>query len=184
MSSLPSPGPGAEGTLMTFSPDPRTNAANKEIVELFRKKGFEPQAYTLYSYAGVQIIKQAAEQAKSLDPKKVAEVMHSGKIIQHRARRNVLRQEGRRDRLHCRRQEKGPLRSLRLEERPRRQDHLCRDRVIVRYRSTDRLLDDSADAALQCVVAQIEKHILRGYSPCSAMILPLGHGLMAQPWGA
>ncbi len=72
-------GPGAEGTLMTFSPDPRTNAANKEIVELFRKKGFEPQAYTLYSYAGVQIIKQAAEQAKSLDPKKVAEVMHSGR---------------------------------------------------------------------------------------------------------
>src|SRR5438270_11344655 len=72
-------GPGAEGTLMTFSPDPRTNAANKQIVELFRKKGFEPQAYTLYSYAAVQIIKQAAEQAKSLDTKKVAEVMHSGK---------------------------------------------------------------------------------------------------------
>ena len=32
----------------------------------------------LYSYAAVQIIKQAAEKAKSLDPKKVAEVMHSG----------------------------------------------------------------------------------------------------------
>ncbi len=73
-------GPGAEGTLMTFSPDPRTNPANKEIVELFRKKrGFEPQAYTLYSYAAVQIIKQAAEQAKSLDPKKVAAEIHSGK---------------------------------------------------------------------------------------------------------
>jgi branched-chain amino acid transport system substrate-binding protein len=75
-------GPGAEGTLMTFSPDPRTNPANKAIVEVFRKKrGFEPQAYTLYSYAAVQIIKQAAEQAKSLDPKKVAEVMHSGKAF-------------------------------------------------------------------------------------------------------
>jgi branched-chain amino acid transport system substrate-binding protein len=75
-------GPGAEGTLMTFSPDPRTNPANKEIVAVFRKKrGFEPQAYTLYSYAAVQIIKQAAEQAKSLDPKKVAEVMHSGKVF-------------------------------------------------------------------------------------------------------
>lgn len=75
-------GPGAEGTLMTFSPDPRTNPANKEIVEVFRKKrGFEPQAYTLYSYASVQIIKQAAEEAKSLDPKKVAEVMHSGKVF-------------------------------------------------------------------------------------------------------
>ena len=39
---------------------------------------FEPQAYTLYSYASVQIIKQAAEKANSLDPKKVAEVMRSG----------------------------------------------------------------------------------------------------------
>jgi branched-chain amino acid transport system substrate-binding protein len=74
-------GPGAEGTLMTFSPDARLNPANKQIIEVFRKKGFEPQAYTLYSYAAVQIIKQAAEQAKSLDPKKVAEVMHSGKIF-------------------------------------------------------------------------------------------------------
>jgi branched-chain amino acid transport system substrate-binding protein len=72
-------GPGAEGTLMTFSPDPRTNPKNKAIVDLFRtKRGFEPQAYTLYSYAAVQIIKQAAEQAKSVDPRKVAEVMHSG----------------------------------------------------------------------------------------------------------
>ncbi|HZN31473.1 MAG TPA: ABC transporter substrate-binding protein, partial [Xanthobacteraceae bacterium] len=62
-----------------FSPDPRTNPANKTIVDVFRKKGFEPQAYTLYSYAAVQIIKQAAEQANSLDPRKVAEVMHSGK---------------------------------------------------------------------------------------------------------
>jgi branched-chain amino acid transport system substrate-binding protein len=74
-------GPGAEGTLMTFSPDPRTNPASKDVVEVFRKKGFEPQAYTLYSYAALEIIKQAAEQAKSLDPKKVAEVMHSGKVF-------------------------------------------------------------------------------------------------------
>jgi len=73
-------GPGADGTLMTFSPDPRTNPKNKEIVELFRKKrGFEPQAYTLYSYAAMQIIKQAAEEAKSLDPKKVADVIRSGR---------------------------------------------------------------------------------------------------------
>jgi branched-chain amino acid transport system substrate-binding protein len=75
-------GPGSEGTLMTFSPDPRTNPQNKQIVDLFRqKRGFEPQAYTLYSYAAVQIIKQAAEAAKSVDPKKVAEVMHSGKAF-------------------------------------------------------------------------------------------------------
>jgi branched-chain amino acid transport system substrate-binding protein len=67
---------------MTFSPDPRTNPANKAIVDLFRKqRGFEPQSYTLYSYAAVQIIKQAAEAAKSIEPKKVAEVMHSGKVF-------------------------------------------------------------------------------------------------------
>jgi branched-chain amino acid transport system substrate-binding protein len=72
-------GPGAEGTLMTFSPDPRTNPKNKAIVEVFRKRGFEPQAYTLYSYAGVQMIKAAIEEAKSTDPKKVAAVLSSGK---------------------------------------------------------------------------------------------------------
>ncbi len=72
-------GPGAEGTLMTYGPDPRKRPEAKAVVEKFRAKNFEPEAYTLYSYAAVQIIKQAAEEAKSLDPKKVAEVMHSGK---------------------------------------------------------------------------------------------------------
>jgi len=71
-------GPGVEGTLMTFGPEPRLNPNAKEAVEAFRAKGFDPQGYTLYSYAAVQIIKQAAEKANSLDPKKVAAVMHSG----------------------------------------------------------------------------------------------------------
>jgi branched-chain amino acid transport system substrate-binding protein len=71
-------GPGVEGTLMTFGPEPRKNPNAKDAVAAFRAKGFDPQGYTLYSYAAVQIIKQAAEKANSLDPKKVAEVMHSG----------------------------------------------------------------------------------------------------------
>jgi branched-chain amino acid transport system substrate-binding protein len=73
-------GPGVEGTLMTYGPDPRNKPEAKKIVEEFRHRAqpFEPEAYTLYSYAGVQVIKQAAEAAKSLDPKKVAEKMHSG----------------------------------------------------------------------------------------------------------
>ena len=72
-------GPGVEGTLMTYGPDARNNPAAKDAVAKFRAKKFEPEAYTLYSYAAVQVMKQAAEQAKSLDPKKVAEVIHSGK---------------------------------------------------------------------------------------------------------
>jgi branched-chain amino acid transport system substrate-binding protein len=63
---------------MTFPPDPRKRAEAKAIVEKFRANKFEPEAYTLYSYAAVEIIKQAAEAAKSLDPKKVSAQMYSG----------------------------------------------------------------------------------------------------------
>jgi branched-chain amino acid transport system substrate-binding protein len=72
-------GPGVEGTLMTFAPDPRKRPEAKAIVEKFRAKKFEPEAYTLYSYAAVEVMKQAAEAAKSLDPKKVAAQIGSGK---------------------------------------------------------------------------------------------------------
>jgi branched-chain amino acid transport system substrate-binding protein len=71
-------GPGVEGTLMTYGPDPRNRPEAKAVVEKFRAKKFEPEAYTLYSYAAVQIIKLAAEAAKSLDPKKVAAQISSG----------------------------------------------------------------------------------------------------------
>ena len=71
-------GPGVEGTLMSFGPEPRNNPAAKAVVEKFKAKGFEPQGYTLYSYAAMQIFKQAAEKANSLDAKKMAEAMHSG----------------------------------------------------------------------------------------------------------
>jgi branched-chain amino acid transport system substrate-binding protein len=63
---------------MTYGPDPRSNPSAASVVAKFRAKNFEPEAYTLYSYAGVQVIKEAAEAAQSLDPKKVAEKMHSG----------------------------------------------------------------------------------------------------------
>jgi branched-chain amino acid transport system substrate-binding protein len=71
-------GPGVEGTLMTYGPDPRNRPEAKAAVEKFRAKNFEPESYTLYSYAAIEIVKQAAEAAKSLDPKKVAAQMKSG----------------------------------------------------------------------------------------------------------
>ena len=71
-------GPGAEGTLMTFPPDPRLNAAAAEVVKRFEAKKFNPETYTLYSYAAVQVMKQAAEAAKSVEPEKMAKVMHDG----------------------------------------------------------------------------------------------------------
>lgn len=55
------------GTLNTFGPDPRRNPAAKDIVERFRAAGFEPEAYTLYSYAAVQIIADAIAKTGSAD---------------------------------------------------------------------------------------------------------------------
>lgn len=74
-------GPGAEGTLMTNGPDPTKRPGAAAIVKKFVDKKIKPETYTLYTYASVEILKQAAEAAKSLDPKKVAEVMSSGKVF-------------------------------------------------------------------------------------------------------
>ena len=71
-------GPGSEGTLMTFPPDPRLNPAAADVVKRFEAKKFNPETYTLYSYAAVQVMKQAAEAAKSVEPEKMAKVMHDG----------------------------------------------------------------------------------------------------------
>jgi branched-chain amino acid transport system substrate-binding protein len=72
-------GPGVEGTIMTFAPDPRKRPEAAEVVKKFEAKRFNPEAYTLYAYAALEVIAQAAAEAKSLDPKKVAEVTRSGK---------------------------------------------------------------------------------------------------------
>lgn len=74
-------GPGAAGTLMTFGPDPRKNPAAAKVVETFKAKGIDPEGYVLYSYAAGQVLQQAAEAVKSLDPKKIAEYAHSGKVF-------------------------------------------------------------------------------------------------------
>jgi branched-chain amino acid transport system substrate-binding protein len=72
-------GPGAEGTLMTFAPDPRKRPEAKAVVAKFEAKKFNPEAYTLYSYAGLEVLGQAATAIKSLDAKKVAAEVRGGK---------------------------------------------------------------------------------------------------------
>lgn len=65
-------GDAVDGTLNTFAPDPRKREEAKEIVEKFRASGFEPEAYTLYSYAAMQVIAEGAKAAGSNDPEAVA----------------------------------------------------------------------------------------------------------------
>ena len=71
-------GPGVIGTLMTFPPDPRKRPEAAVIVKEFTDAGFNPEAYTLYTYAAVEILKAAIEKAGAADPAKVAEVMYTG----------------------------------------------------------------------------------------------------------
>ena len=104
---------------MSFGPEPRNNPAAKDVVDEFKAKGFDPQGYTLYSYAAMQIIKQAAEKAKSLDPKKIAEYMHSGMAF------NTVIGDISYDKKGDRTDDR--LRLVRLEEGRRRQDHLPPD---------------------------------------------------------
>lgn len=47
------------GVLMAFGADPRLMPDGKEVVEKFRAAGYEPEGYTLYSYASVQAIAAA-----------------------------------------------------------------------------------------------------------------------------
>lgn len=70
-------GPAVEGTLMTFPPDPRKRPEAAEIVKKFEAAGFNPEAYTLYSYAAVQIMVQAITAAGEANPAKAAEQMYS-----------------------------------------------------------------------------------------------------------
>jgi branched-chain amino acid transport system substrate-binding protein len=71
-------GPAVEGTLMTFPPDPRKRPEAASVLKSFEARKFNPEAYTLYSYAALEVIAQAATAVKANDPKKVAEEIKKG----------------------------------------------------------------------------------------------------------
>lgn len=68
----------AEGALVTFGNEYRDKPEASDVVKRFRAAKFEPEAYTLYTYAAVQAWAQAAEKAKSSDAFKVAKAMRDG----------------------------------------------------------------------------------------------------------
>ena len=66
-----------KGVLMTFGADPRLIPDGKAVVEKFRAGGFEPEGYTLYSYASIQSLAAAFNGAGANDPAKAAEWLKS-----------------------------------------------------------------------------------------------------------
>ncbi len=70
-------GKAGEGTLMTFSPDPRKNPAAVAVVDRFRKIGYEPEGYTLYTYGAIQAWAQAVEKTGSTKTETLVKALKS-----------------------------------------------------------------------------------------------------------
>jgi branched-chain amino acid transport system substrate-binding protein len=65
------------GSVFTFDVDPRTRAEAKSLVKHFRAEGYEPEGYTLHTYAALQVWVAAVEKAGSTDHDAVVNIMHA-----------------------------------------------------------------------------------------------------------
>jgi branched-chain amino acid transport system substrate-binding protein len=69
-----------DGVYMTFGADPRLLPDSKTVVDEFRKKGTEPEGYTLYAYASVQTLAAAFNGAKSNKGDDAAKWLKANKV--------------------------------------------------------------------------------------------------------
>ena len=69
-------GDAGNGTLMTFSPDPRKNPEAKPIVDELQAAGRTAEGYSLYTYAAVKIWADAVKAAGTTDFDKVTAEMY------------------------------------------------------------------------------------------------------------
>lgn len=73
-------GPAGEGTLMTFSPDPRKNPEAKPVVDALVAAGKTAEGYALYTYAAIQAWADAAKAAGSTDYEAVVGALDAGEF--------------------------------------------------------------------------------------------------------
>ena len=73
-------GPAGEGTLMTFSPDPRRNPAAADVVKRLKAKGIEPEGYVLYTYAAIQAWAEAVKKAGTTDAPEVVKALNDSTV--------------------------------------------------------------------------------------------------------
>jgi branched-chain amino acid transport system substrate-binding protein len=71
----------AQGVLNTFAADPARLDSAKEVVQDFRSRGYEPEGFTLYSYAAAEVI-VAALRAVGVqrDGKALADWLHKNSV--------------------------------------------------------------------------------------------------------
>lgn len=70
----------ASGVFMTFGADPRKIPTGKKVVDNFRKGGYEPEGYTLYSYATLQIIAEALKATNKTSGADLAKWLKSNRV--------------------------------------------------------------------------------------------------------
>ena len=71
-------GPAGNGTMMSFSPDPRKNPQATDVVQGFRNAGYEPEGYTLYTYATIQVFAEAVANLKTITAPTLVAALKSG----------------------------------------------------------------------------------------------------------
>ena len=59
----------------TFDIDPRTRPEARSVVQRFRAVGYEPEGYTIHTYAALEVWTQAVQAAGSIEAAAVAKVM-------------------------------------------------------------------------------------------------------------
>lgn len=71
-------GEAAEGLMVTVPKNFAEDAANADLVKRFKEDGKDPNGpFVLPAYAALQVIVDAANQAKTDDPEKIAETIHA-----------------------------------------------------------------------------------------------------------
>ena len=71
-------GQAADGTLMVFPEDPRQRPSAADLLRRLKARGLDPDGSVFYAYAAVQVLRQAADAAHSLDPATLGATLHSG----------------------------------------------------------------------------------------------------------
>ncbi len=70
-------GDAAEGVMFSNAAEARNLPSAKMVVDKIRAGGFEPEGYTLSTYAAIQVWSMAANEAKTTDAEKVAATLRS-----------------------------------------------------------------------------------------------------------
>lgn len=74
-------GESAAGTLFTNAADATKNPAAASVIEALKAKNIPAEAFTLNSYAAMQVIKAGIEKAGKADPQTVATTLQAGEAI-------------------------------------------------------------------------------------------------------